>query len=70
MEIQRKGSMAIQHRLNVTIPVSIVALLIAASPVSLGVERAVPCKWVRTSAKTTTFAECNFLGTKSGPESL
>jgi Zn-dependent metalloprotease len=36
--------------------------------VGLGVERAVPCKWVRTLAKTTTFAECNFAGTKSEPE--
>src|ERR671922_553026 len=68
MEIQGKGSMAIQHRLNVIIPVFIAALLIAASPASLGVERAVPCKWVRTLAKTTTFAECNFAGTKSEPE--
>lgn len=68
MKIQGKGSMAIQHRLNVIIPVFIAALLIAASLASLGVERAVPCKWVRTLAKTTTFAECNFAGTKSEPE--
>ena len=60
--------MAIQHRLNVTILVSIAALLIAASPASLGAARAVPCKWVRTLAKTTIFAECNFPGTKSEPE--
>jgi hypothetical protein len=58
--------MAIQYRLNITILVA--ALLIAASSASLGTERAVPCKWVRTSAKTTTFAECNFPGTKSEPE--
>ena len=60
--------MAIQHRLNVTIPVSIAALLIAASPASLGMERAVPCKWVRTLAKTTTFAECNFAGDCPGSQ--
>jgi hypothetical protein len=60
--------MAIQHRLNVTILVSIAALLIAASPASLGAARAVPCKWVRTLANITTFAECNFAGTKSEPE--
>ncbi len=44
MKIQGKGSMAIQHRLNVIIPVFIAALLIAASLASLGVERTVPCK--------------------------
>jgi Zn-dependent metalloprotease len=66
IEIQRKESMAIQCRLNITILVA--ALLIAASSASLGTERAVPCKWVRTSAKTTIFAECNFPGTKSEPE--
>jgi fungalysin metallopeptidase (M36)/fungalysin/thermolysin propeptide len=58
--------MATQYQLNVTILVA--ALLIAAPSVSLGAETAVSCKWVRTSANTTTFAECNFPGTKSEPE--